>query len=95
MNGLRGLFLVSLLIVGLHSLSYCRDYERDFECRPRVSFSEVEGIASKYIDEIRGIKLKKRRNKDSCYYVVSGKRGKITIDADSGEVISFKRYKGK
>ncbi len=63
------------------------------ECNTRVSISEAESIARRYLDNIREVKLKKRKGKDTCYYIVKGSNGKLVIDADSGDVISFRRLK--
>ena len=65
------------------------------ECNPRVTVSEAESIAKRYLDNIREVKLRKRKGKDTCYYIVRGSNGKLVIDADSGDVISFRKVKKK
>lgn len=82
---MKFVFLLLLLVASL-SFSWARE-----ECDIRVTVGDAERIASRFVGDVREIKLRKRKKAEGCYYVVKGKGGTILIDAYSGEPLRFKR----
>ena len=58
------------------------------ECKPNLSLSKIESIASPYVGTKHYVKLS-RSKKGECYFKVYGDKGYLTIDANNGELLKF------
>jgi len=79
------IFLLSFIIysVGI-------SYER---CYPSFPMEEAIVIAREYTGMVYYAKLSYRKRCDCCVYRIKGIKGVVEVDADSGKVIKFTRYR--
>ncbi len=82
---MREFILLLSLFLGM---SYA--YER---CYPSLPMEEAVVIAKEYTGEVYYAKLSYRKRCDCCVYRIKGMRGVVEVDADTGKVVRFTRYR--
>jgi len=82
---MREFLLILLLLAGL---SY--GYDR---CYPSLPMEEAVVIAKEYTGMVYYAKLSYRKRCDCCVYRIKGMKGVVEVDADTGKVVKFTRYR--